>query len=471
MMSPTEPVPFADAFNAFHRHDVLEKYGPKLKVGSLEGAKPIGNMKFADISKVPFAEAPFWRGMHSNYHNESHVAFRKAIREFVSSELREVAEECEESGKYPTPEIYAKMGKFGLLACRLAHGPHLKWVTGGLPGGVPVDKFDYFHESIAHEEVARLSTPGFIDGLGAGYVIGCAPVLVFGSPAMAATVGKSVVMGEKRICLAISEPAAGSDVAGILTHARKEDGHYIVNGTKKWITNGCFADYFVTAVRTGGKGMGGISLMLIERDDGVETKAIKTSYAPAAGTAYVMFEDVKVPENRLLGKENQGFACIMYNFNHERWFIVCQVVSGARYILEECFKWASQRMVFGKPLMTQPVIRATLAKMSADLEATTAWLESITFQMQSMNYAEQQKKLAGPIALLKYQSTRMAHDISDDACQIFGGRAITKTGMGKYVERFQRTYKFGAILGGSEEIMADLGIKQSLRDMPKDAKL
>ena len=368
-------------------------------------------------------------------------------------------------------EIYKKMGDFGLLACRLAHGPHLNWVTGGLPGGVKPDEFDYFHESIAHEEVARLSTPGFIDGLGAGYVIGVSPVLVFGPPEMANTVGRSVVMGEKRICLAISEPAAGSDVAGILTHATKKDGKYIVNGTKKWITNGCFADYFVTAVRTGGKGMGGISLMLIERHDGVETKKISTSYAPSAGTAYVMFEDVEVPVERLLGKENQGFACIMYNFNHERWFIVCQVIAGARFIVEECFKWACQRKVFGKPLITQPVIRAKLAKMVGDIEATTTWLEAITYQMQSMNYAEQQKKLAGPIALLKYQSTRVAHDISDEACQIFGGRAITKTGMGKYIERFQRTYKFGAILGGSEEIMADLGIKQSLRDMPPNAKL
>jgi len=280
-----------------------------------------------------------------------------------------------------------------------------------------------------------------------------------------------VVLGEKRICLAISEPAAGSDVAGILTHARKEGDNYIVNGTKKWITNGCFADYFVTAVRTGGKGMGGISLMLIERDDGVETKKISTSYAPCAGTAYVIYEDVEVPTSRLLGKENQGFACIMYNFNHERWFIVCQVVAGTRYIVEECFKWAMQRMVFGKPLMNQPVIRGKLAKMVSDVESTTSWLESITYQMQSMNYAEQQAKLAGPIALLKYQATRVAHTVADDACQIFGGRAITKTGMGKYVERFQRTYKFGAILGGSEEIMADLGIKQSIKSYPKNAKL
>jgi len=461
-----------DAFNAFHRRDVLNKYSDKLKLGEVEGAKVAGPAQgFGDISKVPFAEAPFWRGMRSPFHNESHQKFRTEVRAFVDKELRAVAEESEDSGEYPTKEIYQKMGQFGLLASRIAHGPHLKGMK--LPAGVTEDTFDYFHEAIAHEEVARLSCPGFIDGLGAGYVIGVSPVLVFGSPAMRETVGKAVLMGEKRICLAISEPAAGSDVAGILTSATKSaDGSkYIVNGVKKWITNGCFADYFVTAVRTGGKGMGGISLLLVERDDGVETKPIQTSYAPCAGTAYVMYEDVEVPCDRILGKENQGFACIMYNFNHERWFIVCQVVASSRFVLEECFKWTAQRMVFGKPLVNQPVIREKLARMVSELESVTAWLENVTFQMQNMSYKEQQAKLAGPTALLKYQVTRVAHNIADDACQIFGGRAITKTGMGKYIERFQRTYKFGAILGGSEEIMADLGIKQAMRDYPSNAKL
>jgi len=459
------------AFNAFHRQEVLDKYKKKLLIGKLEGSKEVAaNQTFADISEVPFAEAPYWRGMHSPFHNESHKAFRAEVRAFVAT-LREEAEESEESGEYPTQDVYKKMGEFGLLACRLAHGPHLNWPKK-LPGGVTPETFDYFHESIAHEEVARLSTPGYIDGLGAGYVIGVSPVLVFGPPAMAEKVGKEVVLGQKRICLAISEPAAGSDVAGILTNCVKSaDGSkFIVNGVKKWITNGCFADYFVTACKSGDK-RGQMTLLLIERSDGVETKKIKTSYAPCAGTAYVMFEDVEVPVDRILGKEHMGFACVMYNFNHERWFIVCQVLAGTRFIVEECWKWASQRMVFGKPLISQPVIRGKLAKMVADVESTTTWLEAITFQMQNMDYAEQQKKLAGPIALLKYQSTRVAHTVSDDACQIFGGRSITKTGMGKYVERFQRTYKFGAILGGSEEIMADLGIKQSLKDFPSNAKL
>lgn len=126
---------------------------------------------------------------------------------------------------------------------------------------------------------------------------------------------------------------------------------YKVNGTKKWITNGCFCDYFVTAVRTGDAGIFGISMMLIERGPGVTTKLIKTSYSPSAGTAYITFENVLVPVENILGEENDGFRCIMANFNHERWMIVCGTHRGNRAVLEDCFKWANQRKVFGKPLI------------------------------------------------------------------------------------------------------------------------
>lgn len=124
-----------------------------------------------------------------------------------------------------------------------------------------------------------------------------------------------------------------------------------MNGTKKWITNGTFCDYFTTAVRTGDKGIFGISMMVIERTAGVSTKLIKTSYSPSAGTAYITFENVKVPVENLLGEENDGFRCIMANFNHERWMIAVGIHRANRAILEECFKWAHQRKVFGKPLI------------------------------------------------------------------------------------------------------------------------
>jgi alkylation response protein AidB-like acyl-CoA dehydrogenase len=142
-----------------------------------------------------------------------------------------------------------------------------------------------------------------------------------------------------------------------------------------------------------------------------------------------------------LGKEDHGFLVVLSNFNHERWVMLTGSSIACRLVIEECFKWANQRKVFGKRLIDQPVIRNKLAKMISSLESVHAWVEHITYQMCNMSYEEQSDKLAGPIALCKYQATRMMHDVSDDACQIFGGRAITKTGMGRTVETLQRTYK------------------------------
>ena len=164
------------------------------------------------------------------------------------------------------------------------------------------------------------------------------------------------------------------------------------------------------------------------------------------------------------------FIVIMSNFNHERWMMACMVSRWSRTVLEECLKWAHQRIVFGKPLITQPVIRQKLARMIALVEATQAWLEQITYQMNHMSYKEQAKHLSGPTGLLKTFATRAAHEVADDATNIFGGRGLTQTGMGRVVEMFHRTYKFDAILGGAEEVLADLGVRQAMKFMP-NAKL
>jgi alkylation response protein AidB-like acyl-CoA dehydrogenase len=206
---------------------------------------------------------------------------------------------------------------------------------------------------------------------------------------------------------------------------------------------------------------------MIERSEGVETKPIKTAYSPAAGTAYVTFENVRVPVRNLLGVDGEGMKVVMNNFNHERWMMACAVIRQSRTVTEECMKWANQRIVFGKKLIDQPTIRQKLAKMISHCEANQAWLEQITHQMCMMPYAEQGKHLGGPIALLKSFSTRSAHEIADEAVNIFGGRGLTQTGMGKVVEQFHRTYKFDAILGGTEEILADLGVRQAMKSFPR----
>ena len=139
----------------------------------------------------------------------------------------------------------------------------------------------------------------------------------------------------------------------------------------------------------------------------------------------------------------------------------------SRLMCEEAIKWAMGRKVFKKRLIDQPVIRFKIAQMVSEVESVHSMIEDVTYQMCQMSVAEQNKTLAGPIALLKYKQTRTATLVADNICQIFGGRALTRTGMGKFVEKFHTSHKMQAILGGSEEILADLAIRQAMKQMGK----
>jgi alkylation response protein AidB-like acyl-CoA dehydrogenase len=175
-----------------------------------------------------------------------------------------------------------------------------------------------------------------------------------------------------------------------------------------------------------------------------------------------MFENAKVPRENLIGKENNAFKMIMANFNHERWMIVHGWVGKMRNVVADCYRWSIQRKAFGRRLIDQPVIRYKLAEMSAAIESLEAWTDSITYQMSNMEYSRQATELAAPIALLKFHTTRTCVMLADNAAQIFGGRAVTKTGMGKSIEEFIRAYKIVSIYGGSEEVLADMAVRQSV---------
>jgi len=452
-----------DLFYQLHRHEVLQKY-KRLAIGFIEGHKPqVKDPVAGAISDIPYAE-PTWLTptFSSPYYKESHRNLQAWMREFADKYIIPEARLREEDGKRISEELMQRMTEVNLHRMRLGPGKHLHGQS--LPAGLKGEEFDYFHELVINQEITRMSSRGFQDGFLGGMVIGLPPVLNFARPELKKKVCDEVFSGKKFICLAISEAFAGSDVAGLRCTATKTpDGKFfIVNGTKKWITNGTFSDYFTVGVRTDT----GLSMLLIERGEGVETKPIKTTYSPTAGTAYIIFENVKVPVENLLGEENKGLQVILSNFNHERWVMVCAATRGARYIVEESIKWAVQRKVFGKALVSQPVIRNKLASMISLCEAHQAWLENVTHQMCCMSYKQQSKHLAGQIGLLKASTTRASHYIADQAVQIMGGRAITKTGMGARIENFARTTKFDAILGGSEEVLMDLGVRQALRDTP-----
>lgn len=242
-------------FFSFHRTEVLVKYGKRLVVGALEGGKkPRITTDFTKLSKIPHAEPLYEQGWTTPFYTDSHRKWRKALRVFVEKEISPNVDMWETSGKEPPKALFQKMGAAGILVANLGPGAHL--AASGIPllAGVTHQEFDFFHEMILHEEMYRIGAPGLSDGLGCGLIIGLPPVYKFGSKELASRVVPQVLSGDKKICLAISEPDAGSDVAGVQCKAVKSEcgTYYTVTGVKKWITNGLNADYFSCAVRTGG---------------------------------------------------------------------------------------------------------------------------------------------------------------------------------------------------------------------------
>ena len=407
----------------------------------------------------------------------------------MEAEIDPNVTEWDEAKRVPE-KIYKQMGERGYLAglMGLEHFPsHL---TKNQVKSVPPEKWDFFHELVITDEISRAGSGGLVWNLIGGFGIGCPPVVKFGKKELVERILPGILAGDKRICLAITEPDAGSDVANITCEAKlSEDGkHYIVNGEKKWITNGVWSDYFTTAVRTGGEGMTGVSCLLIERENGgVSTRKMDCQGVWASGTTYVTFEDTKVPVGNLIGKENKGFGgtfitrpCLRYslvirviltfpitvimtNFNHERIGIIIQCLRFSRVCYEESVKYAHKRKTFGKRLIDHPVIRLKLAHMARQIEASYNWLENLVYQCMQMDETEAMLKLGGAIAGLKAQSTTTFEFCAREASQIFGGLSYSRGGQGAKVERLYRDVRAYAIPGGSEEIMLDLSIRQALR--------
>ncbi|KAK9466877.1 acyl-CoA dehydrogenase/oxidase [Lipomyces arxii] len=472
-------------FWKYHNAGILKKYTPKLQIGAIGSAAPVVQEKEADApaapvavvesstakelfeqygDMVPFADPNWYQGYSTAYLNASHVALRDEVRAWVDAEIEPFVGEWDEKKEVPA-EIYKEMGRRGYLAGALGVHYPVEY-TDIRPKCVAPEQWDHFHEMILTDEITRAGSGGLVWNLLGGYGIGAPPVVKFATPETKQRVLPGLLAGDKRICLCITEPDAGSDVANLTTSAKlTPDGkHYIVNGEKKWITNGIWADYFTVAVRTGGEGMSGVSLLLLEKTmPGLNVRRMDCSGVWSSGTTYVTFEDVKVPVENLIGKENQGFKVIMTNFNHERLGIIIQATRFSRVCYEESMKYAHKRRTFGKRLIDHPVIRAKLANMAIKIEATYNWLENMVFQTCSMSEQEAMYRLGGAIAGLKAQSTQTFEFCAREAAQIFGGLSYSRGGQGGKVERLYREVRAYAIPGGSEEIMLDLAVRQSLR--------
>jgi acyl-CoA dehydrogenase len=250
----------------------------------------------------------------------------------------------------------------------------------------------------------------------------------------------------------VTEPDGGSDVAHLKTSARRDGDHYIVNGSKTFITSGMRADFYTVAVRTGGPGASGISLLLIERDaPGFTRTELKKMGWWCSDTATLYFDDCRVPATNLIGEENRGFYAAMANFNSERLALGAVCLGFARLCLNEAIAYARQRKTFGERLINHQVIRHKLVDMVERIETTRALLESLAWRI------DQGDEPVPEICVLKNVSARTMQFCADTAVQILGGAGYMR---GSKVERVYREVKVMMIGGGAEEVLKDLAARQ-----------
>lgn len=369
-----------------------------------------------------------------------HEAWRTQLRRFIDTEIMPHADAWDEAGHIPI-ELWPKAAAIGLL------GLGYPEACGGTREGI-----DSWHSWITQEELARIGAGGIPASLMV-HGIGLPPVINWGSEAMKQAVAPLVLAGEKHIALGITEPDGGSDVAGLATTAVRNGDHYVVNGSKTYITGGMRANWVSTAVRTGGPGAKGISMLLIPTDaEGFSRTPLERKQGWwASDTATLYFDNVRVPVDQLIGPENQGFLVIMTNFNGERMAMAAGMEAMARVCLEEAVAWAQERQTFGKRLADHQVIRHKIAQMKQKINATQAYIR-LCFESIEAGTAN-----PGDIALLKVQASETVEFCAREAMQILGGIGFMR---GSRVERIYREVRVNAIGGGSEEIMRDLAARQ-----------
>ncbi|CAG1019604.1 partial acyl-CoA dehydrogenase, partial [Burkholderiaceae bacterium] len=282
--------------------------------------------------------------------------------------------------------------------------------------------------------------------------IGLPPVVAGASPELKARILPGVLAGEKISALAVTEPGAGSDVAQLATTARRDGDHYVVNGAKIFITSGMRADWYTVAVRTGGPGASGVSLLGIERDTpGFTRTELKKMGWWASDTAELHFDDCRVPASNLIGAEGQAFPLIMRNFNGERLTLAASACGAAQACLEDAVAWARERKTFGQPLIAHQVIRHKLVDMAERIEATRALIDDLASRLDGGEQPVAQTAMA------KNYAARTMQFCADAAVQILGGSGYMR---GVRVERIYREVKVMMIGGGAEEVLKDLAARQ-----------
>ena len=369
------------------------------------------------------------------FETDEHRALREQVRRFATSAIAPNAHAWEEANEFPR-ELYQQSAEAGFLAT-------------GYPEEVGGDGGDLSHVLVAAEEmVLGGKSVGTCVGLGS-HGIALPPIVKFGTEAQKARYVRPTLTGEKVSALGITEPGGGSDVAAVQTKAVRDGDRYIVNGAKTFITSGTRADFITTAVRTGGEGHGGISMLIIDSDTpgfSVASKLKKTGWW-ASDTAELAFEDCCVPAENLIGQEGAGFLMIMTNFVTERLMLAGQCVAIAELAYRESVEYAKQRHAFGKSLSGFQVVRHKLADMATQIAAARALTGECTTRVLN---GEQTPSLA---AMAKNAASDMCSSVCDQAVQIHGGYGYMRDYV---VERLYRDARLYPIGGGTREIMNEI---------------
>ena len=366
---------------------------------------------------------------------DEHEELRRSIRAFVEKELRPHAEEWEEAKDFPD-SVFARMGELGFL------GLHFDEADGGSGG-------DYLTMLVLAEEMARCGSGGVSMAVSVQCEYVTPPIARFGTPEQKARWLRPAIEGKRIGALGITEPGAGSDVAGITTKAIRDGDEYVVNGGKTFITNGCRADFLLLVAKTDPtQRHAGISLLLVDTDTPgfhVTRRLDKVGMLPS-DTAELAFDDMHVPVANLLGKKGAGFNQIMWELQGERLSAAAGACAGAQHTLDATIEYVQQREAFGKRIADFQSTRHKLAEMQTMIDAARALTYETAWRVQLGEYPVR------AITEAKLLATRVHFQVADTCLQLHGGMGYM---MEMPVQRAWRDSRLARIGAGADEVMLD----------------
>lgn len=365
-------------------------------------------------------------------------AIREAVREFATSEIRPVAREHDESGEYPEA-LRRKAAELDFVA------PHIPTEYGGAG-------MDMLSRCIVTEELWR-GDPGIGSAVGsAGF--GTSMILEYGDQWMKEEWLPGIAAGDAVSCSCISEPAHGSNVAGMETHAEKDGDEWVLNGNKMWITNGTVADVAVVMAKTDTEAEPphrGITAFLVptERAGFQPTKIDNKLGIRASDLAEIVIDDVRVPERNIIGERNEGFYQLMDFFASGRTSVAAQAIGAAQGALDAAVEYASEREQFGQKIGEFQAIEHKVAEMATDVEAA----RSLTYRAASHVESEKDDTAAKLASMAKLFASEHAVDVADEGLQVHGGAGYVTD---HPAERFYRDARITKIYEGTSEIQKNI---------------